>query len=97
MMSDITKADVLENASNIVALLSGGSEPCISETARVQALHHATMIIRALEKPEDGLIKFAYSVSHYMIAGCRSYASDLTRYTAIDLDVRPRVRAAQCV
>ncbi|GAW12981.1 hypothetical protein ANO14919_023570 [Xylariales sp. No.14919] len=65
-MSDVPKDEVLENASHIVALLSQGSDPFISEEVRVQALKAANLVTRALEKPEDGLIKFAFSPTTWM-------------------------------
>lgn len=63
MISTVLKDEALENASDIVTLLSQGSGPFISEEARVKALEAANKVIRVLEKPEDGLIKFAFSVS----------------------------------
>ncbi|KAI1173157.1 S-adenosyl-L-methionine-dependent methyltransferase [Nemania sp. FL0916] len=65
-MSQISKNEVLGNASNIVTVLSQGSDPYISEDARVEALRSANLVIRALEKPEDGLINFAYSPTTLM-------------------------------
>ncbi|GAP83312.1 putative winged helix-turn-helix transcription repressor DNA-binding [Rosellinia necatrix] len=61
MMSNVPRDEALKGASNIVALLSQGSDPFISEEARVQALQAANLVVRALEKPEDGLMKLAYS------------------------------------
>ncbi|KAJ2990350.1 hypothetical protein NUW58_g2996 [Xylaria curta] len=67
MMSDISKDEALKNASNIVTLLSHQEPgPSFSEEARVKALEAAHGIIHALEKPEDGLIKFAYSPAIWM-------------------------------
>lgn len=63
MASNVARAEVLKNASNIAAILSQGSNETISEEARVQALQAATRLVHALEKPEDGLIKLAWSVS----------------------------------
>lgn len=63
MVSNVSKSEALKNASNVVALLSQGSDPFISEEVRVEALQAANLVISALEKPEDGLIKFAFSVS----------------------------------
>ncbi|TGJ82106.1 hypothetical protein E0Z10_g6676 [Xylaria hypoxylon] len=65
-MSNVPKVEALQNASNVVALLSQGSDPFISEEVRVQALQAANLVIRALEKPEDGLIKFAFSPATWM-------------------------------
>ncbi|KAI0190038.1 hypothetical protein EV127DRAFT_481488 [Xylaria flabelliformis] len=60
-MSNILKDEALESASSIVALLSQRSGAFLSEEARVKALQAANKVIRVLEKPEDGLIKFAFS------------------------------------
>ncbi|KAF2967108.1 hypothetical protein GQX73_g6483 [Xylaria multiplex] len=65
-MSNVSKDEALKNASNVVALLSQGSDPFISEEVRAQALQAANLVIRALEKPEDGLIKFAFSPTTWM-------------------------------
>ncbi|KAJ8131044.1 hypothetical protein O1611_g2585 [Lasiodiplodia mahajangana] len=61
MSPTVSKDEALGNASNVVALLSQGSDPLISEEVRVEALQAAHLVVRALEKPEDGLIKFAFS------------------------------------
>ncbi|KAI1126302.1 hypothetical protein F5Y10DRAFT_213514 [Nemania abortiva] len=66
MVSTVSKDEALKNASNIVALLSQGSDPLISEDVRVEALQAAHLVVRALEKPEDGLIKFAFSPVTWM-------------------------------
>ncbi|KAI1192631.1 hypothetical protein F5X97DRAFT_329404, partial [Nemania serpens] len=66
MASNVARAEVLKNASNIAAILSQGSNETISEEARVQALQAATRLVHALEKPEDGLIKLAWSPSIWM-------------------------------
>ncbi|KAI0442419.1 S-adenosyl-L-methionine-dependent methyltransferase [Xylaria telfairii] len=66
MISNISKDEALENASDIMTLLSQGSGPFISEEARVKALEAANKVIRVLEKPEDGLIKFAFSPTTWM-------------------------------
>ncbi|TRX97130.1 hypothetical protein FHL15_001924 [Xylaria flabelliformis] len=65
-MSDILKDEALESVSSIVALLSQGSGPFLSEETRVKALQAANKVIRVLEKPEDGLIKFAFSPTTWM-------------------------------
>ncbi|KAL7620314.1 hypothetical protein AAE478_009308 [Parahypoxylon ruwenzoriense] len=62
MLSDTDRLEALEAAQKLVASLSENSESSRSETNRVQALQTANNIIRSLEKPEDGLLKFAYSV-----------------------------------
>ncbi|KAI0455892.1 hypothetical protein F5B21DRAFT_502916 [Xylaria acuta] len=61
MMSNVPKDEALENASNIMALIFQRSGPFISEEARVKVLQAANKVIRILEKPEDGLIKFAFT------------------------------------
>ncbi|KAI0405970.1 S-adenosyl-L-methionine-dependent methyltransferase [Xylaria palmicola] len=66
MMSTLSKEAALKDASKIVALLSEESEPFISEQARVEALQAANSVVHALEKPEDGLIKFAFSPATWM-------------------------------
>ncbi|KAJ8119161.1 hypothetical protein ONZ43_g3847 [Nemania bipapillata] len=66
MVSNVSKDEALKSASSIVALLSQGSDPFISEEVRVEALQAANLVIRALEKPEDGLIKFAFSPATWM-------------------------------
>ncbi|KAI1156346.1 S-adenosyl-L-methionine-dependent methyltransferase [Nemania diffusa] len=66
MVSNVSKSEALKNASNVVALLSQGSDPFISEEVRVEALQAANLVISALEKPEDGLIKFAFSPATWM-------------------------------
>jgi hypothetical protein len=59
----ILRDEVLGNASNIVDVLSQGHDPCVPEKARVEALRAAKLLVRALEKPEDGMLNFAYVVS----------------------------------
>ncbi|KAI1378730.1 S-adenosyl-L-methionine-dependent methyltransferase [Hypoxylon crocopeplum] len=66
MLSDAERIEALEAAQKLVATLSNDSESSRSESTRVQALQTANNIIRSLEKPEDGLLKFAYSPTIWM-------------------------------
>ncbi|XXH05561.1 hypothetical protein Hte_011993 [Hypoxylon texense] len=66
MLSETDRIEALEAAQKLVACLSDNSESSRSESTRVQALRTANGLIRSLEKPEDGLMKFAYSPAVWM-------------------------------
>lgn len=67
MLSEADRIEALEAAQKLVACLSENSESSRSESTRVLALRITNHVIRSLEKPEDGLMKFAYSVRYQLI------------------------------
>ncbi|KAI5864720.1 S-adenosyl-L-methionine-dependent methyltransferase [Durotheca rogersii] len=66
MITEIERIEALEAAKKLVASLSDESESSRSEANRVQSLKTANDVIRSLERPEDGLLKFAYSPTVWM-------------------------------
>ncbi|KAI1774671.1 S-adenosyl-L-methionine-dependent methyltransferase [Hypoxylon cercidicola] len=66
MLSETDRIEALEAARKLVAYLSDESESSRSESTRVQAVRTANGLVRSIEKPEDGLMKLAYSPAVWM-------------------------------
>lgn len=62
MASDTTRAEALQSTAEILTSLVQKPEAALAESARVAALQAARQLVTTLKKPEDELLKFAYSV-----------------------------------
>ncbi|KAH9883886.1 S-adenosyl-L-methionine-dependent methyltransferase [Xylariomycetidae sp. FL2044] len=66
MNAQVTKAEALASASELIACLSDSPDGELTETTRVRALQLTSSLTQSLEKPADGLLKFAYSPAIWM-------------------------------
>ncbi|KAI0388871.1 S-adenosyl-L-methionine-dependent methyltransferase [Xylariaceae sp. FL0594] len=70
MASQEQNAVALAAAAEITALVSNSGDSALTEADRARVLQAASRIVTSIEKPEDGILKFAYSPSIWMAIRC---------------------------